>query len=106
MALIFAICSPQPNWIPKKPKLMFQICQKLRSGLQNSTPRDAAAPPAPLFAPGISVVVPIRTPQGHAIPYSKYNATEQITSGASRPGHNPRLSSLPQIGTGKLRAAY
>ena len=33
MALMFAICSPQPNWIPKNPKLMFQICQKFRRGL-------------------------------------------------------------------------
>src|SRR6266545_3509496 len=33
MALMFAICSPQPNWMPRKPKLMFQICQKLRRGL-------------------------------------------------------------------------
>src|ERR1700761_958215 len=32
MALMFAIWSPQPNWIPRKPKLIFQICQKLRSG--------------------------------------------------------------------------
>src|SRR5262249_53666254 len=29
---MFAIWSPQPNWIPKKPKLMFQICQKLNCG--------------------------------------------------------------------------
>jgi hypothetical protein len=34
MALMFAICNPQPNWMPRKPKLMFQICQKLRSGLR------------------------------------------------------------------------
>src|SRR4029453_1586996 len=33
MALMFAICSAQPNWMPRKPKLMFQICQKLRCGL-------------------------------------------------------------------------
>src|SRR6185369_17917936 len=33
MALTLAICSAQPNWIPRKPKLMFQICQKLRCGL-------------------------------------------------------------------------
>ena len=32
MALIFAICRPQPNWMPRKPKLMFQICQKLNCG--------------------------------------------------------------------------
>ena len=30
---MFAICNPQPNWIPKKPKLMFQICQNVRDGL-------------------------------------------------------------------------
>ena len=34
MALMLAICRPQPNWMPRKPKLMFQICQKLRSGLR------------------------------------------------------------------------
>src|SRR5262245_31117815 len=33
MPLILASCKPQPNWMPKKPKLMFQICQKLRRGL-------------------------------------------------------------------------
>jgi hypothetical protein len=33
MALILAICKPQPNWIPKNPKLMFQICQKESKGL-------------------------------------------------------------------------
>jgi hypothetical protein len=33
MALMFAICNPQPNWMPKKPKLMFQICQNVRGGL-------------------------------------------------------------------------
>src|SRR3954454_14903028 len=33
MADMFPICSPQPNWMPKNPKLMFQICQKLRRGL-------------------------------------------------------------------------
>src|ERR1035438_1349772 len=32
MALILAICNPQPNWMPKNPKLMFQICQKLSRG--------------------------------------------------------------------------
>src|ERR1700733_920174 len=34
MALMLAICKPQPNWMPRKPKLMFHICQKLRSGLR------------------------------------------------------------------------
>src|ERR1035441_6004666 len=33
MALMFAICNPQPNWMPRKPKLMFQICQNVRGGL-------------------------------------------------------------------------
>src|ERR1051326_6166714 len=32
MGLMLAICKPQPNWMPRKPKLMFQICQKLRCG--------------------------------------------------------------------------
>src|SRR4030095_3573184 len=32
MPLMFASCKPQPNWIPIKPKLMFQICQKLKRG--------------------------------------------------------------------------
>src|ERR1035438_8725011 len=79
MALMFAICRPQPNWIPKNPKLMFQICQKLSSGLRNSVPRDAPAPPASFLTPGISVVAPILNPPGHAIPYSKTRTTEQIT---------------------------
>src|SRR5262245_42969352 len=29
---MFAIWSAHPNWMPRKPKLMFQICQKLRRG--------------------------------------------------------------------------
>src|SRR5712691_58152 len=33
MALMFAIWSPQPNWMPRKPKLMFQTCQKPSRGL-------------------------------------------------------------------------
>src|SRR5260221_10138233 len=33
MALMFAIWRPQPNWIPRNPKLMFQICQKASLGL-------------------------------------------------------------------------
>ena len=32
MALMLAIWSPHPNWIPKKPKLIFQICQKESAG--------------------------------------------------------------------------
>ena len=36
MALMFAICRPQPNWMPRKPKLMFQICQKPSLGLSMS----------------------------------------------------------------------
>src|SRR5271163_4374729 len=42
MALMLAICSPQPNWMPKKPKLMFHICQKLRLGLRKCWMRLAA----------------------------------------------------------------
>src|SRR5258705_2570853 len=33
---MLAICSAQPNWMPRKPKVMFQICQKLSGGF--STP--------------------------------------------------------------------
>lgn len=33
MALMFAICSPQPNCMPRNPKLIFQICQNVRDGL-------------------------------------------------------------------------
>src|SRR5271165_3562757 len=32
MALILAICRPQPNWMPRNPKLMFQICQNVFGG--------------------------------------------------------------------------
>jgi hypothetical protein len=31
--LTLAFCSAKPNWIPRNPKLMFQISQKLRRGL-------------------------------------------------------------------------
>src|SRR6266700_1671353 len=45
MALMLAICSAQPNWMPRKPKLMFQICEKLRGGrgpspVSSGPPRD------------------------------------------------------------------
>src|SRR5512142_233741 len=33
MALMFAIWRPQPNWMPPKPKLIFQICQNDSRGL-------------------------------------------------------------------------
>ena len=32
MALMFAICSPQPNWMPRNPNDMFQICQNESRG--------------------------------------------------------------------------
>src|SRR5215217_2468688 len=32
MPLMLASCNPHPNWMPMNPKLMFQICQKLRRG--------------------------------------------------------------------------
>src|ERR1039458_2185335 len=32
MALMLAICKPQPNWIPKNPKFMFQIWAKRSRG--------------------------------------------------------------------------
>jgi hypothetical protein len=32
MRLTFAFCSANPNWMPRNPKHMFQICQKLRAG--------------------------------------------------------------------------
>jgi hypothetical protein len=31
--LTFAFCSAKPNWIPRNPKLIFHICQKLSFGL-------------------------------------------------------------------------
>src|SRR5438552_16096933 len=51
MALMFAICSPQPNWMPRKPKLMFQICQKLRRGLSMAILPLVLAPALALHAP-------------------------------------------------------
>src|SRR6185312_1837752 len=30
---MLAICRAQPNWMPRKPKLIFHICQKLSLGL-------------------------------------------------------------------------
>src|ERR1039458_463025 len=32
MALMLAICRPQPNWIPKNPRFMFQIWAKRSRG--------------------------------------------------------------------------
>ena len=33
MRLVLAFCSAKPNWMPKKPKLMFHSCQNDRRGL-------------------------------------------------------------------------
>src|SRR6185503_10787399 len=38
MALMFAIWRPQPNWMPRNPKLMFQICQKPSLGFSMGGP--------------------------------------------------------------------
>src|SRR5215468_10579646 len=38
MRLTFAFCSAKPNWMPMKPKHMFQICQKLRRGFMVESP--------------------------------------------------------------------
>src|ERR1700733_1422844 len=43
MALMFAICNPQPNCMPRKPKLMFQICQKVRGGLSINSLAELSA---------------------------------------------------------------
>ncbi len=40
--LTFAFCSAKPIWMPRKPKLMFQISQNVRRGLER-TARGAAA---------------------------------------------------------------
>ena len=32
MRLTFAFCNAKPIWIPRNPKHMFQICQKLSIG--------------------------------------------------------------------------
>jgi hypothetical protein len=32
MRLTLAFCSAKPNWIPRNPKHMFQICQKPSAG--------------------------------------------------------------------------
>ena len=39
---MLAICSAQPNWMPRKPKVMFQICQKLSGGFSTG---GIAVPP-------------------------------------------------------------
>jgi len=33
MRLVLVFCSAKPNWMPKKPKLMFHNCQKVSRGL-------------------------------------------------------------------------
>src|SRR3990172_4100797 len=48
MALMLAIWSAQPNWMPRKPKLMFQICQKLRCGFCCAPGLDAEGPKPPM----------------------------------------------------------
>src|SRR5688572_8475320 len=41
MALMFAICRPQPNWTPRKPTLMFQPCQTPSLGFSIGPPVTA-----------------------------------------------------------------
>ena len=51
MALMFAICRPQPNWMPKKPKLMFQICQNDKPRFVHDVARHVSYP---LTLPSVS----------------------------------------------------
>src|SRR5512145_2072881 len=52
MALMFAICSPQPNWMPKKPNDMFSSAKKPRRGL--SVTGSLRAPCEPAGRPAFS----------------------------------------------------
>src|SRR5881409_1046545 len=42
---MLASWSPQPNWMPRNPKLMLYICQKLKRGFTASAPRAAGSVP-------------------------------------------------------------
>jgi hypothetical protein len=46
MRLTFAFCSANPNWMPRNPKHMFQICQNDRVGLDVIDPSRSDAVPA------------------------------------------------------------
>src|SRR6185503_533745 len=52
MALMFAICRPHPNWIPRNPKLMFQTCQKPSLGFSMGAPPFAGILPHAIRALG------------------------------------------------------
>src|SRR5215204_5172360 len=43
---MFPICRPQPNWIPRNPKLIFQICQNESVGLAIGRYSDCRLRPA------------------------------------------------------------
>ena len=45
MRLTLAFCSAKPNWMPRKPKHMFQICQNDSCGLDGACPLRACAFP-------------------------------------------------------------
>lgn len=51
------ICKLQPNWIPKNPKHMFQICQKLNRGL------------GPVYAVDIAIDLPQDSKNMYSIHY-------------------------------------
>src|ERR1700674_1223850 len=42
---MLASCRPHPNWIPRKPKLMLKICQKLKRGFCITSPPQICARP-------------------------------------------------------------
>ena len=44
MRLTFAFCRAKPNWIPRNPKDMFQICQKPSFGLTRNVICSAISP--------------------------------------------------------------
>src|SRR5260370_7768464 len=56
--LTFAFCSAKPNWMPRKPKLMFQTSQKARRGLGRTAPEGGGKAGAGMRILGLGSGVP------------------------------------------------
>src|SRR5260370_16468019 len=56
--LTFAFCSAKPNWMPRKPKLMFQTSQKARRGLGRTAPEGVGKAGAGMRILGLGSGVP------------------------------------------------
>ena len=70
MRLVLAFCSAKPNWMPKKPKLMFHNCQNDRRGFKEGSCISICVSEiilGPCSGAGLADIVPLCSHVGHAL---------------------------------------